>query len=225
MLALNNIDALFFDLDGTLVDSVPDLAIAVNNMLSSLDRPPYSVDEIRKWVGNGAEQLVKRALSGASDVQTGLSPQLVKQALASFFSFYEQNYCAETIAYDGVVQTLRNLAGDYKLAIITNKPDRFIAPIIDALDMSGLFDVLVGFDSLPQAKPAPEPLLYAAEKLNVDIERCVMIGDSKNDILAAKAANVTSIGVSYGYNYGVPITAFDPDFVIDQFSELTNYLR
>jgi phosphoglycolate phosphatase len=111
------------------------------------------------------------------------------------------------------------------MAIVTNKPYGFIAPIFEALKMDGLFDLYVGGDSLSQKKPDPEPLLHACEKLDVTVEKALMVGDSKNDILAAKAANMQSVGVTYGYNYGEPIDLYKPEVVIDRFSDLKSLLK
>ena len=112
----------------------------------------------------------------------------------------------------------------FRLAIITNKPAMFIEPILKGLDLENTFELLIGGDTLPEKKPHPAPLHHALAKLNVNAEQCFMIGDSKNDILAAKAANIASIGLTYGYNYGESLADNNPDWCFDTFNELTQAL-
>ena len=216
---------LLFDLDGTLVDSVPDLALSVNYMLESLGRETYSVDTIRRWVGNGAETLVKRGLSGSTSIDETIEPQLVLKALDIFLDFYGQNVSAESVAYPEVLDTLTTLKNrGYRLTIVTNKPITFVEPLLTSLGLYHLFEYCIGGDSLAQKKPHPMPLIHICEKLNISVEECVMIGDSKNDILAAKGADMQSIAVSYGYNYGEDIAIYEPEAVVDSFDEILEIL-
>lgn len=220
-----NKDTLLFDLDGTLVDSVPDLALAVNQTLVQLGMSTFSQDVIRGWVGNGANILVQRALSGKAEVSTGLDKMLIERALAIFYQAYQIHNCNETQLYPNVIDTLTKLKKTgYRLAIITNKPERFIEPIINGLALNGLFELIIGGDTLNKRKPDPLPLHYACQQLSVNVEQCVMIGDSKNDILAAKAADMQSIALTYGYNYGEDISKYQPEAVIDNFDDLLNSL-
>jgi phosphoglycolate phosphatase len=221
-----NKNVLLFDLDGTLVDSVPDLALAVNQMLIELGLSAYSQDIIRGWVGNGANTLVKRALSGDADISTDLDELLIKRGLEIFYQTYQSFNCIETRLYPGVIDTLTELKQrGYRLAIITNKPERFITPIIDGLGLNDLFELIIGGDSLEKRKPDPLPLHYACQQLSVNTDQCVMIGDSKNDILAAKAANMQSIALTYGYNYGEDIGIYHSELVIDNFACLLDALH
>lgn len=224
-LKFNNKEVILFDLDGTLIDSAPDLAVAVNHMLRTLNRATFSEDIIRFWVGNGAQVLVKRALSGQSDIDENLDPILFEKALEIFLTFYAQNLALTTEPYPNVPSTLKTLKeAGYRLAIVTNKPFDFVAPILKGLNLDGLFELHLGGDSLPQKKPDPTPLLHVCEQLNITVEQCVMVGDSKNDILAANAANMQSIGVSYGYNYGEDIGIYDPDIVVNNFGDILKFL-
>lgn len=212
---------ILFDLDGTLVDSAPDLALAVNHMLESLEREPFSHELIRSWVGNGAQTLVKRGLSGSSEINEEIEPELFEKALETFLNFYEANLCVDTIAYPNVLETLQHLKEEnYRMVIVTNKPYDFVQPLLDGLGMDDIFEFCIGGDTLSSRKPDPMPLFHACERLGVSVEDCVMIGDSKNDIVAANAANMHSIGVSYGYNYGEHISLYEPNKVVDDFSQI-----
>ena len=213
--------AVLFDLDGTLIDSAPDLALAINHMLTSIGREEISPTIIRSWVGNGASILVQRGLSGETEIDKNLDPELLEKSLAIFLDFYAKNLCVDTVTYPHVRASLKILkAKGYQLAIVTNKPYNFIQPILDGLDLNGLFELLVGGDTLEKRKPDPLPLHYACEKLGVTVEQCVMVGDSKNDVLAANAANMQSIGLSYGYNYGEDINEHNPDVSFDDFADI-----
>ena len=221
----SNKKVILFDLDGTLINSAPDLSLAVNHMLQTLNRDTFSDDVIHGWVGNGAQILVQRALSGQSVIDENLDVALSAEALDIFLTFYAENLCISTVAYPHVTVTLKVLKEmGYRLAIVTNKPFAFVAPILEGLELSGLFELILGGDSLPQKKPDPAPLLYVCEKLGVSVEACVMVGDSKNDILAANACGMQSVGVTYGYNYGESISVYEPSMVIDDFSELLEAL-
>ncbi|SEL68358.1 phosphoglycolate phosphatase [Colwellia chukchiensis] len=220
---------LLFDLDGTLVDSAPDLAAALNQMLVALGFKSFAEKLVRTWVGNGAQTLVERALHHAISNQVQETEQAndiaVNTALAIFLQNYQQNLCVNSVLYPGVKATLLALKKHgYRLAIVTNKPIAFVEPILIGLGLNDLFELLLGGDSLAERKPHPLPLLHCCDQLNNKVEHCIMIGDSKNDILAARAANMASIGVSYGYNYGEDIRDYQPDWCLDTFSELVPLL-
>jgi len=185
-----------------------------------LQLPAFDETRIRVWVGNGARTLVERALHaahGSSDVPA----ERVDEALDIFLGFYADNLAVRTVAYPHVPEVLRQLhGGGYRLAIITNKPYAFIEPILQSLGMDTLFELKLGGDSLPEKKPHPAPLLHACDRLGIAPEKCVMVGDSKNDILAAKAAGMHCIGLGYGYNYDEDIAVYAPDLVLDDFCAL-----
>lgn len=216
---------LLFDLDGTLVDSAPDLAAALNMALSEMAFPTFENDIIRGWVGNGAQVLVQRGLSGSFEIGSSLDPTLVKQCLARFLHHYEQRVCVKTRLYDGVKTTLQNLKQQgFSLNIITNKPEKFIAPILHSLNIEDLFSLMLGGDSLAEKKPSPAPLLHAMALLNVTPQESMMIGDSGNDINAAHTANVDSVGLTYGYNQGQDIRVHKPTYVLERFDDLVSVL-
>ena len=220
-----NKELIIFDLDGTLIDSVPDLALSVNHTLKSINRDVFPEDIIRTWVGNGAATLVKRALSGSSNINEDIDDKLFEKALDIFLKFYSNNLTVSTILYDGVKETLENLQNNnYRLAIVTNKPYDFIEPILECLELSDLFEYYIGGDSLEVKKPNPMPLLHVCEKLNVSVENSLMIGDSKNDIIAANEANMDSIALSYGYNYDEDISTYKPNIVFDNFADINKVL-
>jgi len=216
---------LIFDLDGTLINSALDLALAVNFMLAQLKRDTFDKEIIHGWVGNGALTLVKRALSGSREVDAYLDEAYVEKALRIFLDYYEKNLCNATVPYPHVAQTLSALKEKgYTLAIVTNKPYPFVSPILQSLGLESLFALIVGGDSLAEKKPHPLPLLHVCETLGYDVVSSVMVGDSKNDILAANACGMDSVGVTYGYNYGEDIGVHKPNIIINDFAELIKYL-
>ena len=216
---------LIFDFDGTLIDSVPDLADALNKMLLTLKKKTFDEDTIRYWVGNGAQTLVKRALSGSSDIAHVKEDRIFLEALEIFLNYYRENCSEKTTLYPGVKKTLLKLKDEgYTLSIVTNKPFVFIEPILKKLDLFELFSLSLGGDSLDEKKPSPKPLLHICKELNYNVADTLMIGDSKNDIIAANNAAIQSVAVSYGYNYGEDITLYKPNAVIDTFDELLGLL-
>lgn len=214
--------ALLFDLDGTLIDSVPDIAAAVDRALAANAYPPAGEAKIRQWVGNGARKLVERAAANALEVAEGAAPDAVVEALlASFFDFYGKASCVKTCLYPGVLEALEYWQRQgIAMACVTNKPERFSRDILIGLELDGLLPVLVGGDTLPQRKPDPAQLYLACEQLGVAVENAVMVGDSRNDIDAARAAGMPVACVSYGYNHGAPVAEANPDILVDHFADL-----
>ena len=210
---------VMFDLDGTLVDSVPDLAAAVDKTLILLGRPAAGVEQVRDWVGNGARVLVRRALAGGlrhEDVD-GL---LAEQALELFMQAYAESHVLTTV-YPGVRESLDWLRGQgVELAVVTNKPERFVAPLLDEKGLGGYFRWIIGGDTLPQQKPDPAALRYVLQLARVEAGEALFVGDSRNDVLAAKAAGVPCVAVSYGYNHGRPIAEENPAWVLDNLFQL-----
>lgn len=210
---------VMFDLDGTLMDSVPDLAAAVDKMLMLLGRQPAGIAHVRDWVGNGSEVLVRRALAGQLE-HDGVADELAEEALALFMQAYSGGHGLTTV-YPGVRECLDWLhERDVNLAIITNKPAQFIEPLLDEKGLTGYFQWLVGGDTLPQQKPDPAALLWVMEKVGVGPAESLFIGDSRNDVRAAKAAAVPCVALSYGYNHGEPIANEQPALLLDDLREL-----
>ncbi|MGL4251546.1 MAG: phosphoglycolate phosphatase [Aeromonas sp.] len=214
-------DLVLFDLDGTLIDSAAQLALAINLTLTDLGLAQADEAVIRTWVGNGADKMIQRALAYSE-----ANPELFTQARSIFLQHYNTFLLQGLAMYDGVAQSLRRLQTlGYKQAIVTNKPSDFVAPILDALGISDCFALWLGGNCVSVKKPSPEPLLHACHEMGVSPERTLMVGDSENDVLAAKAAGIKVVGLTYGYNYGRPIADSRPDWVFEHFSQLDELLN
>ncbi|ART64181.1 phosphoglycolate phosphatase [Kushneria marisflavi] len=220
--ALNDIDLILYDLDGTLIDSAPDLALAIDEMMQAMDLPPAGVDRVRDWVGNGSRRLVERALMHSNAFgASGPDSQQIDDALALFMDFYAQHPVSRTCCYPGVVECLRaQRERGIAQALVTNKPSRFIDTILASMGLEGFFSHVLGGDSLAQKKPDPAPLAYIASALNIPPRRVLMVGDSRSDVKAARAFGCRSLAVTYGYNHGEPIAALNPDHLLDSLGEL-----
>jgi len=214
---------VLIDLDGTLVDSVPDLAFCVDEMMTRLGRSPRGESAVRQWVGNGVERLVERALTGELDGESDSAD--VERALPIFLDLYAEHTAARSVLYPGVRAGLDLLcARGYRLGCVTNKAARFTEPLLEALDIRSTFELVVSGDTLPEKKPSPLPLLHAARHFGVEPAAALMLGDSISDVKAARAAGFGIICVSYGYNHGEDIRTAEPDAVIDSFTELGEIL-
>ncbi|STZ07387.1 Phosphoglycolate phosphatase [Moraxella caprae] len=210
---------IIFDLDGTLIDSVPDLADGVDKMLAHFDKSPAGTDNARTWVGNGSVKLVERALVWAE-----LSLDNLHHAHEIFLKEYATCQ-GKTVEYNGVTDGLNCLITQgFTLALCTNKPAQFLPDILNNMGWTDKFACVIGGDSLPTKKPDPAPLLHICDTLGMDKSQAVMVGDSKNDILAGQNAGITTLALTYGYNYGEPIADSRPDEVFDNFGDLVTSL-
>jgi len=210
---------LVFDLDGTLVDSVPDLRAALNEMLRERGRPPLSLPQVKRMVGDGAPAMVARALdaSGADPAEPG--------ALARFLEIYEANAVRLTRPYPGVQETLTALRRrGYRTAICTNKPQRATIAVIEGLGLLPLFDAIAGGDRFPVRKPDPGHLLRLIDELGARVAATAMIGDNENDAAAARAAGVRLVLMTYGYPRVDP-RSLAADALLEHFSELPQALE
>ncbi|MBB3167264.1 phosphoglycolate phosphatase [Simiduia aestuariiviva] len=207
---------VLFDLDGTLIDSVPDIAIATDTMLKALGQAAAGEPLVRSWVGNGAATLVARALAHA-----GLPAQTQEQAMTLWRAAYTLCCTRETRLYPGARECLQQLqAADVAMALVTNKPVQFAQPILDHLGIAQYFRIVLGGECVEQKKPAPDMLIEAMQDANVTAQHTLMVGDSAADINAAKAAGVAVAAVTYGYDNGAPVASLSPDLTVDNLTEL-----
>lgn len=221
--SLADIQLVLFDLDGTLIDSLPQLWQAVNQMLTELGHAEVASDTVRGWVGNGADLLVTRALTAALQREPSAAEQ--EQGRAGFDRAYGALAEQEVILYPGVIATLQQLiAAGKTLALVTNKPSTFVPDILESTGLAPYFSAVLGGDCLPQKKPDPAPLLHMSQQLAIAPKNSLMVGDSENDVLAAQRANMAVVGVTYGYNYGRPIAESQPNWVVEQLPDLLDLL-
>ncbi|MDO9757300.1 phosphoglycolate phosphatase [Glaesserella parasuis] len=214
-----------FDLDGTLVNSLPDLALSLNSAFAEVCLPQASEELVLTWIGNGADVLFAKGMEW-----TGKADEFSQDELAQikrrFGYFYGENVCNISKLYPNVKDTLEALkAQGYILAVVTNKPTKHVLPVLQAFKIDHLFSEALGGQSLPQIKPHPAPLYYLCGKFGLYPHEMLFVGDSKNDILAAKAAGCKSVGLTYGYNYNIPISESEPDYVCEDFAEILKVIR
>lgn len=203
-----SISAILLDLDGTLLDSAPELAEAANRMLRDMGRPPASQELLKSYIGNGVSWLVKRALTG--DMHAEPDAALYDEAMPIFDRHYKVLLTSKP--YDGVIAGLEAMkAAGYRLGCITNKSAKYTGPLVANSGLAHYFEIVVSGDTLPEKKPHPMPLLHAAQFLGAPPERTLMIGDSRNDVLAARAAGCPVFCVPYGYNHGKPVAELNMD--------------
>ena len=209
---------VMFDLDGTLVDTAPDLAYAVNGALDRLGLPQRDEAIIRKWVGNGAEALLRVALTGGIDGEPDHA--LMQEGLRLFEEVYRTNLTRASRFFPGVEDCLAALYQQrIPMACITNKRAIFTEPLLRQMGIDGMFERVLSGDSLPQRKPDPAPLLHVAQALRVDPAESWMVGDSDNDVRAARAAGVPVICVDYGYT-SVHVDTLGADRVVSNLQVL-----
>lgn len=209
---------VIFDLDGTLIDTAPDLIDSLNHTIASADLAPVTFDDLTHLVGQGARVMIKRAF----ELRKVKLEEAETDALFSIFvEHYRQNMPGKSQPFPGAVECLERLAAaGMTLAICTNKSEALALPLIEALGLSNHFAAITGGDTFPVRKPDAAHIFGTIEKAKATRDHAVMVGDSINDILAAKNAGVPSIGVDFGYS-DVPITSLSPSTVISHFDALT----
>ncbi len=215
---------ILFDLDGTLVDSAPDLAFAVDGLLAGLNRPPAGIDAVRRWIGNGVPMLVRRALTG--EMRPQRDPEGFAAALSAFDGLYSENLCRRSTLYPGVQEGLTQLRVEgYRTACLTNKHSRYTVPLLMGLGVYDDFDYVGCGDQFARHKPDPEPLLRTAERFGISPGRCLMVGDSETDVQAARAAGTGIVCVPYGYRACDRAEDLGADALIASIADLPAYLR
>lgn len=214
---------IMIDVDGTLVDSVPDLAYCVDELMKAMNRAPWGEAKVRHWVGNGVPKLVERSLTG--ELEASVNKQDFDKAYPIFLELYSVNTSVRSCLYSGVKEGLDYLKKQgYILGCVTNKAEQFTLPILKDLGIFDYFGLVVSGDTLAKKKPDPLPLLHSAEFFNINPQDCLMLGDSISDVAASRAAGFEVICMSYGYNHGEDIRNANPDLVIDSMAELKDYL-
>lgn len=209
---------VLFDLDGTLIDSVPDLHVAVNMMQRDLGLPERAEADVRNWVGNGIDPLVDRALTNT--LAGGADPELFQRALAIFKVAYAETNGQYSRIFPGVQEGLDHVRSlGLSMGCVTNKAAAFTMPLLEHTGLLAQFETVIAGDTLPLKKPDPAPLCYAAGWFRVRPRESLMIGDSISDVKAARAAGFSIICMSYGYNHGEDIRNYHPDVVIDSMAE------
>lgn len=214
---------VMIDLDGTLIHTAPDLADCANRALADLGRSPAPIETVMTWIGNGVPRLVKRALTGQMMAEPDAA--LFEKALTIFQKHYAEHVSDLSRPFPGVVEGLQQLkARGYRLACITNKAEAFTLPLLKNLDLYQYFELILSGDSLPKQKPDPLPLLHACKHFGITPDHGVLIGDSSNDVEAARAAGMPVLCVPYGYNHGHDIRESHPDQVVESLVEVDRHL-
>ena len=210
---------VMLDLDGTLVDSAPDLCYCVDRTLEAFGRPPAGEAKVRRWIGDGSEALLRRALGGSG--AGGGKGAVLRPALDHFDVLYARHTSVRTRLFPGVRAGLDYLeAKGVILACVTNKAERHTRTLLADLGLRHRFAMVVGGDTCARRKPDPGPLRHALARLGFPAGAALLIGDSENDVRAARAAGVPVVCVSYGYNHGRNIREAGPDALIDSFDRL-----
>ena len=216
------VKAVMIDLDGTLVHTAPEIAAAANLMLADLDLPVLPYSQVESYIGEGAIILIKRCLTGQKNVEP--DGDLFEQAEKLFFAHYAEN-AANSKPYDGVIDGLQALWNKgYRLACVTNKPEEFTLPLLQASGLADFFELVVSGDTLHKKKPDPIQLHHICAKFDVPEFEAMLVGDSATDIAAAQAAGCFIVTVPYGYNQGRPLDTSQVDATINDLTELVDIL-
>lgn len=209
---------IVFDLDGTLIDTAPDLVESLNHTIAARDLAPVSYEDLTHLVGQGARVMIQRAfaLRGAP-----LAEEDVPALLDRFITHYEAGMPGKSHPYPGLIEALERMkAAGYILAVCTNKMERLALPLLERLQLTGYFAAITGGDTFAFRKPDPAHILATIERAGGQADKVLMIGDSINDIMAARNGNIPSIAVPFGYS-DVPVEKLGASCIIGHFDELT----
>lgn len=218
------VKVVMIDLDGTLLDTADDLALAANQMLRELGKPALPSKTIQSYIGKGIERLIKRTLTGDMDGEPDSA--LLARAVPIYKHQYSQNLCVHTRPYPGVVDGINSLRkAGFRLACITNKTEIFTLPLLRATNLMDCFDIVLSGDSLPKRKPDPMPLLHICQFFDAQPHEALLIGDSLNDTTAARAAGCHIFCVPYGYNEGRHVRELDCDAIVDTVLDATKLIK
>lgn len=217
-----NVKAVMFDLDGTLVNTAPELAFAINQMLAELSLPALPQQQIEAYIGEGAQALIKRCVTAG--ISTEIDEALFQHAQDLFFAHYANNV-KQSKPYAGVLDALTVLKNKgLRLACVTNKPEKFTLPLLRESGLADFFEIVVSGDTLPKKKPDPIQLWHICAKFKVMETEAMLVGDSVTDVMAAHAAGCYIVTVPYGYNQGRPIDDSQVDATIEDLTELPGLL-
>jgi len=224
---LFDVSAIAIDLDGTLLDTIHDLTAAINASLAELGHPPLPKETIRALVGKGMANLVRRSLALARGVSAdAIGDGAVEDALARYQRHYAAILGRETRPYPGIGEGLDRLRSmGFRLAVVTNKATRFVQPHLAQAGIEHCFALVIGGDTLPTRKPAAGPLLHVAAAFGIPPARLLMVGDSVNDVQAARAAGCPVLVLPYGYNEGAPVQSLDADGIVSSLTAVVDRVR
>lgn len=209
--------AVILDLDGTLIDSAPDICAALNWVLEGEDRRPVSVEETKGLIGQGVSVLIEKAMARSGSPS---EPEHLHRLVEMFLTSYRARPVENTVIYPGVIDVLEGFTAEgRRMGICTNKPRVTTVPVVQAFDLERFFDVIVCGDTVPHQKPDGRHLHHTLELLGADPMHAIMVGDSENDFGAARDAGIPFVAVAYGYSR-VPVAELDADAVIDDFRDL-----
>jgi phosphoglycolate phosphatase len=219
------IEAVLFDLDGTLLDTAADIALALNRTVAEYGWNPAAQDDVRRMIGRGSPILIERtAAAQGRTLDEALQAAMVERFFHHYGALQEKNEFA-ALPYPGVRESLQYLHGaGLRTGVVTNKQQRFARGLLELLELIAWVDLVVGGDSCERRKPDPQPLLFACERLGVPPERTLMVGDSINDVKAARGANIAVVCVPYGYNEGQDPRELPCDALIDTLADLPGLL-
>ena len=219
-----DIGAVAIDLDGTLLDTLPDIAEAADRMLTEMGRSPVGPEIVRGYIGEGIPRLTKRLLTGLPDGEP--EPASFEVALEAFERHYRDTFTRCSRPFPGVISGLERMrAARLRLACVTNKTASFTLPLLEATGLSGYFELVVSGDSLPKKKPDPLPLLHVARQFALAPARVLVVGDSPVDTGSARAAGCPVFCVSYGYRGTLAVQELDCDAIVPTLSDLLDLIR
>ena len=204
---------IIFDLDGTLVNTLEDITASVNFTLGRLGRPPVPMEAVRQYVGDGLTALLSRSMGGHDE--------LLHEAAGIYTVHHSRNLVVRSRLYPGVLETLDHFRS-IPLAVISNKTEEFVRPLLEGLDIAGCFRMVLGADAGLPLKPAPDSILHIMRSLQAPRERTVMVGDGTTDVRAGRAAGVTTCAVTWGFRSEAELRTAAPDHVIHAMPELAD---
>ena len=217
-------DAVLLDLDGTLMDTIPDLAQAANTMRQELGLSSLPQAQIATFVGKGAKHLVMRMLTVDAD-PASISPELFERARESYFRNLHRFNGDQAVMFDGVISGLERMKDmGLRLAVVTNKATEFTLPLLERTGLAKYMQAVVCGDTLAHAKPHPAPMLHACAQLKSTPARSVAVGDSINDAQSALAAGCSILAVPYGYNEGQSVQTLDVDAIVDSIEAAAHWV-